>query len=168
MSRMLPTLSLVAFGLATAYAAPASSFDGYSGAIVNIPSEAAKCGIKDADADRYSSYLADRMVAAGTGPDASSPAMAELGLSAVSFDDLGGKCVVIGSLAFVVPLEASDVEMVGVATKRELIVAAFEETEMLPVVLYDSLEVITSEPNAGDGAATALIDALVKKFAATP
>ena len=36
---------------------------------------------------------------------------------------------------------------------------------MLPVVLYDSAEVTTSEPNAGDAAATALIDILVEKFA---
>ena len=81
------------------------------------------------------------------------------------FAGLGGKCVVIGSLTFKVPLEVTDVEMVGVATKREAIVAAFEETEMLPVVLYNSAEVTTSEPNAGDAAATALIDILVEKFA---
>jgi hypothetical protein len=163
---MLPLLGLAAFGLATAHVAPASSFEGYSGVIVDLASEAAACGLKDAGS--YSSYLSDRMVAAGAGPDASSPAMAELGLSAVSFADLGGKCVVIGSLDFVVPLEESDVEVVAAATKHEAIVAAFEETEMLPVVLYDSLEVTTSEPNAGHDAATAVIDALVKKFTATP
>jgi hypothetical protein len=151
----------------TVHAAPASSFEGYSSARVNLMHEAEACGLQDSN--RYSSYLADRMLAAGAGPNTSTPVMAELGLSAVSFaGSLGGKCVVTGSLAFVVPLEVSDVEVVGTATKREAIVAAFKETEMLPVVLYDSEEVTTSEPNAGDAAATDLIDALVKKFAATP
>ena len=163
MARMLPTLSLMAFGLVTAHAAPASSFRGYSAAIVKLESEAAECGLQNDE--RYSSYLTDRLTAAGAGPDTSAAAIAELGLSATLFAGLGGKCVVIGSLTFEVPLEVSDVEMVGVATKREAIVAAFEETEMLPVVLYDSAEVTTSEPNAGDAAATALIDILVEKFA---
>jgi hypothetical protein len=163
MTRMLPTLGLMAFGLVTVHAAPASSFEGYSAVSVKLENETAKCGLQNEE--RYSSYLTDRLMAAGVGPDTSAPAIAELGLSAVSFAGLGGKCIVIGSLAFEVPLEVSDVEMVGVATKREAIVAAFEETEMVPVVLYDSEEVTTSEPNAGDPAATALIDALVENFA---
>jgi hypothetical protein len=147
----------------TVHAAPASSFEGYSGAVVDLKSGPATCGLQDAD--RYSSYLADRMVAAGAGPNTSTPVMAVLGLSAVSFAGMGGRCIVVGSLDFVVPLHVSDVEVVGTATKREVIVAAFEETEMLPVVLYDGEEVTTSESNAADAAATALIDTLVEKFA---
>jgi hypothetical protein len=147
----------------TVHAAPASSFEGYSAAMVNLKSEGGNCGLQNDE--RYSSYLADRMVAAGAGPNTSSPVIADLGLSSVLFAGLGGKCIVTGSLAFIVPLEESDVEVVAVDTKREAIVASFEETEMLPVVLYDSEEVTTSESNAGDAAATALIDVLVEKFA---
>ena len=131
----------------TAHAAPASSFEGYSATIVKLESEAAKCGLQNDE--RYSSYLTDRLTAAGAGPDTSAPAIAELGLSATLLAGLGGKCVVIGSLTFEVPLEVSDVEMVGAATKREAIVAAFEETEMLPVVLYDSAEVTASRTQCG-------------------
>lgn len=166
MARVLPTLGLVVFGLTTAHAAPASAFDGYNSIDVYMSSDASKCGLQDAE--RYSSYLADSLVAAGVEPDASAPAMAQLGLSAAPFADLGGKCVVIGSLDFMVPLEVSDVEMVVAADKHEAIVAAFEQTEMLPVVLYDSREFTTSEANAGDGAATYLIDTLVKNLPANP
>ena len=145
----------------TAHAAPASSFQGYSAAIVKLESEAAECGLQNDE--RYSSYLTDRLTAAGAGPDTSAPAIAELGLSATLFAGLGGKCVVIGSLTFEVPLEVSDVEMVGVATKREAIVAAFEENWVAGAA-HDRAEVTNFlSPMRPSAAATARIDILLQR-----
>lgn len=51
-------------------------------------------------------------------------------------------------------------------TDHEAIVAAFEEIEILPVVLFDQVEFTVAEIAAGDAAATKLIDALVAQLGA--
>jgi hypothetical protein len=159
-------LGLAVVGVVAAHAAPASAFEAYSTTSVELSSDAAACGLQDAS--RYGSYLADGLSKAGVGADPDAPVTAELGLSAEAFESLGGKCVLVGSLAFTVPLAVEDVEVAEAATHREAILAVFEEVETLPIVLYDSQEFTVIEGETGDAAATALIDSLVANFTAAP
>jgi hypothetical protein len=166
MARTLTTLSLAVFGVVVAHAAPASALQGYNSTSVELSSNSAACGLQDSD--RYSAYLSESLSKVGVGADPDAPAMAELGLSAEPFEALGGTCVLVGTLAFTVPLTVDDVEVAEAATNREAIVAVFEEVETLPVVLYDAQEFTVIEGEAGDAAATALIDSLVTNFTAAP
>lgn len=160
MVRVLAPLALMVFGATTAQAQPAAV--NYGSIDVQLSSEAASCALQGVD--RYNAYLSETLATAGVDADDASPVAARLALSAAPFADLQGMCVVTGELAFTVPLDVSDVEVVAAADKHEAIVAVFEQMEVLPVVLADLDEFTVSEPTGGDAAATGLIDALVKRM----
>jgi hypothetical protein len=124
----------------------------------------AKCGLRDADS--YSAYLAERLFEADVQLDVLLPASARLALSAEPFPQIGKRCVVMATLAFTIPLQAGEIQIEAAETRREAIVAVFEQMATVPVVLYESGEFTVSDDDAGDLAALHLIDELARQFGA--
>jgi len=151
-------------GAVAAWAGPAGLVQGYNGITVAMSSDVAKCGLRDADS--YSSYLAERLFEANVQLDVLLPASARLALSAEPFAEIGGKCVVMATLAFTIPLQAGEIQIEAAETRREAIAAVFEQMATVPVVLYESGEFTVSDDDAGDLAALHLIDELARQFGA--
>jgi len=153
--RLLGAVVMAAAGVwvwaATAWGAPASLVQGCNGVTVAMSSDVAKCGLKDADS--YSAYLAERLFEANAELDVLLPASARLALSAKPFAQIGGKCVVMATLAVTVPLQAGEIQIEAAENRREVIAGIFEQMDTLPVVIYESGEFTVSEANAGDLAA---------------
>lgn len=166
--RLLGAVVMAAAGVwvwaATVRAGPASMVQGYNGITVAMSSDVAKCGLKDADS--YSAYLAERLFEANVELDVLLPASARLALSAEPFAQIEGKCVVMATLAFTIPLQTGEIQIEAAETRREAIVAVLEQMATVPVVLYESGEFTVSEVSAGDLAALHLIDELARQFGA--
>ncbi len=161
---VLVAAAAVSGGTATAVAGPASLVQGYNGVTVAMSSDVAKCGLRDADS--YSAYLAERLFKANVQLDVLLSASARLALSAEPFAQVGGKCVVMATLAFTIPLQEREIQVEAAENRREVIVGIFEQMETLPVVLYESGEFTVADANAGDLAALNLIDELARQFGA--
>lgn len=161
---VLVAAAAVSGGTATAVAGPASLVQGYNGVTVAMSSDVAKCGLRDADS--YSAYLAERLFKANVQLDVLLSASARLALSAEPFAQVGGKCVVMATLAFTIPLQEREIQIEAAENRREVIVGIFEQMETLPVVLYESGEFTVADANAGDLAALNLIDELARQFGA--
>ena len=164
MFRVVAAMAFVVIGVTSAWAGPASFVQGYNGISVAMSPDAAKCGLKDANS--YNARLAERLFEADVPLDGLLPASARLALSASPFSQIGGKCVVIASLAFTIPMNASDIEVDEVVTNRAAIVSIFEQIGTVPIVLYENTEFVVSEADAGDQAALKLIDELAQRFGA--
>jgi hypothetical protein len=164
LSAVVMATTAIWVGAATAWAGPAGLVQGYNGVTVAMSSDVAKCGLKDADS--YSAYLAERLFEANVELDVLLPASARLALSAKPFAQIGGKCVVMATLAFTVPLQAGEIQIEAADKRRRVIAGMFEQMDTLPVVIYESGEFTVSEANAGDLAALNLIDQLARKFGA--
>lgn len=156
MLRVLTTLALVAAAHAAAADSGAASFvQGFYGSSVQVSGDAAACGLKDDKS--YNDLLAENLLAANVTLDGLLPAAAFLTLSAQPFPQDAGKCVVVASLSFQIPLKATEIEVAEAATKHDAIVAVFEAMETVPAVLYERTQYTIADAKSGDQAAQTLI-----------
>ena len=153
------------FGAAAGTAMAAGHIAGYNGLTVVMSRDAGKCGLQPNTF--YEGYLRERFVEIALPLDETLPAHARLALTAQPFSSIGNKCVVLATLTFYVPIEHDHVEIVEAVTNRELIVAVFEEIQVLPVVLYEDGELFVSEGTDAQATALRLVDDLASRLAST-
>lgn len=165
MLRVLTTLALISVAhAAVADSGSASFVQGYYGSSVQVSGDAAACGLKDDKA--YNELLAENLFAANVPLDGLLPAAAFLTLSAQPVPQEGGKCMVVASLSFQIPLKATEVEVAEASAKHDAIVAVFEDMETVPVVLYERTQYTIADAKSGDQAAQTLIMNLANEVGA--
>ncbi len=165
MLRVITTLAIAT--LAHAAVADTGSADfvqGYYGSSAEVSGAAAACGLRDGRS--YNAFLSENLFAANVTLDGLLPAAARLTLSAEPFQQIGGRCVVVASLSFEIPLQATEIEVAADVSKRSAIVAVFEEMERVPAVLYRRTAFTVADANAGDAAAKTLITNLANQVGA--
>ena len=149
---------------AGAHAAGAgSAIAAHKGVSVIFSADAGKCGLRGKD--EFARQLENSLGKIGLRVDPGEPVLARLTVSAKPVESLKGQCVVLVTLAFVIPMEVDFIKITEKVANRKAMVTVLEETAKFPIVLYEDTNFTAAWPTNTHGDALYLVDQLAQRFA---